>query len=179
MNPPNPSTLIGEKQDLPEVEQLGTITLEELHKYHCDNPTRRCLSMFGTVYDVTSGEKSYGPDGAYKEYAGHDITLALSNHKTQEQWLDRFVKMKPKWRDDAKRWDEYFAAKYPFAAASTSGTRTTKRGRSCRKKTWKRSRRGASSCDDLDGFNCPSESREGSAMVNRSKGFPLFSGVRR
>jgi predicted heme/steroid binding protein len=113
MNPPNPSTLIGEKQELSQVEQLGTITLEELHKYHCNNPHRRCLSMFGTVYDVTSADKSYGPDGAYKEYAGHDITLALANHKTQEKWLDRFVKMKQKWWDDGKNWDEYFAAKYP------------------------------------------------------------------
>jgi predicted heme/steroid binding protein len=110
---PNPSTLIGETQELPQVEQLGTISVEELNKYHCNNPDRRRLSMFGTVYDVTSGVKSYGPDGAYKEYAGHDITLALSNHKTQEVWLDRFVKMKPKWWDDAKRWDEYMAAKYP------------------------------------------------------------------
>lgn len=110
---PNPTSLIGDKQELPQVKQLGTITLEELHKYHCENPDRRCLSMFGTIYDVTSGVKSYGPDGAYKEYAGHDITLALSNHKTQEEWLDRFVKMKDKWYEDAKKWEEYFATKYP------------------------------------------------------------------
>jgi len=112
---PNPKTLIGAKQqdNKPDVEQLGTITLEELHKYHCNNPDRRLISMFGTVYDVTSSLKSYGPDGAYKEYAGHDITLALSNHKTQSEWLDRFVKMKDKWRKDAKNWAEYFDAKYP------------------------------------------------------------------
>ena len=110
---PNPKTLIGGKQEKAEVEQLGTIKLEELHKYHCNNPDRRLMSMFGKVYDVTSGVKSYGPDGAYKEYAGHDITLALSNHKTQEQWLDRFVKMKEKWHKDAKNWEEYFDAKYP------------------------------------------------------------------
>jgi len=113
MIPPNPLSLIGGKSELPEVEQLGTIDLETLHKYDCNNPDRRCLSMFGKVFDVTSGVRSYGPDGAYKEYAGHDITLALSNHKTQEQWLDRFVKMKEKWVKDAKKWCEYMEAKYP------------------------------------------------------------------
>lgn len=91
---------------------MGTITLEELHKYHCNNPDRRLLCMFGKVYDVTSAIKSYGPDGAYKEYAGHDITLALSNHKTQDEWLDRFVKMKDKWYQDAKNWSEYFDGTY-------------------------------------------------------------------
>ena len=110
---PNPTSLIGETQELPQVEPLGTITLEQLQTYHCENPDRRCLSMFGTVFDVTSGIKSYGPDGAYKEYAGHDITLALSNHKTQPEWLDRFVKMKEKWTKDARKWHEYMSAKYP------------------------------------------------------------------
>ena len=63
---PNPKGLIKGKADLPEVEQLGTITLEELHKYDCNNPDRRLLSLFGTVFDVTSSEKSYGKDGACK-----------------------------------------------------------------------------------------------------------------
>ena len=84
---PNPSKLAkqSDKDKLPEVEQLGTISLETLQKYHCQNPDRRLVSLFGTVYDVTSSESSYGPDGAYKEYAGHDVTLALSMHKTQEE----------------------------------------------------------------------------------------------
>jgi predicted heme/steroid binding protein len=91
MMPPNPASLTsGERTDLPEVEQMGTMTLEALHQYHCNNPDRRMLSLFGTIYDVTSSLKSYGPDGAYKEYAGHDITLALANHKTDERYVDLF-----------------------------------------------------------------------------------------
>jgi predicted heme/steroid binding protein len=112
---PNPKTLIGGTSELPEVEQMGIITLETLNQYHCNNPTRRMLSLRGIVYDVTSGEKSYGSDGAYKEYAGHDITLALALHKTDEKWLDTFVKMKEKWIETAKGWNEYFDAKYPVA----------------------------------------------------------------
>ena len=112
---PSPASLIGKGGDekLPEVEQMGTITLEELNKYHCNNPDRRLMSLFGVVYDVTSSLKSYGPDGAYKEYAGHDITLALAKHKTDEKWLDRFVKMEEKWKTDAAGWADYFAVKYP------------------------------------------------------------------
>ena len=33
--------------------------------------------------------------------------------KTDEEWLDRFVKMEPKWVDDAKGWVEYMESKYP------------------------------------------------------------------
>jgi len=48
-----------------------------------------------------------------KEYAGRDITLAIGLMKTQEEWLDRFVKMEQKWKDDANGWLEYMDCKYP------------------------------------------------------------------
>ena len=112
---PNPRSLIGDNCTLPEVEQLGTINVETLNLFHCNNPDRRLLSLNGVVFDVTSGEKSYGPDGAYKEYAGHDITLALAVHKTDEKWLDKFVKMKEKWVETANGWEDYFKNKYPVA----------------------------------------------------------------
>jgi hypothetical protein len=47
-----------------------------------------------------------------KEYAGHDITLAIGLMKTDETWLDRFVKMEDKWTKDAEGWVEYMDAKY-------------------------------------------------------------------
>lgn len=117
MSIPNPASLAtGDKIELPAVEHLGIISLDTLHLYHCDNPDRRLLSLFGTVYDVTSSVTSYGSDGAYKEYAGHDITLALSVSKTDEKWLDRFVTMEEKWVKSAKGWQEFFDMKYPVAA---------------------------------------------------------------
>ena len=110
---PNPTSLIsGDANDLPEVEQLGTITLDQLHSYHCNNPDRRLVSLYGICFDTTSSLASYGPDGAYKEYAGHDITLAISNHKTQPEWLDKFVKMTEDQHTKAKGWVQYFEAKY-------------------------------------------------------------------
>lgn len=70
---PNPINLIkGNKNELPEVEQMGTMTLDQLHQYDCNNPTRRLFSLFGDIYDVTSSEKGYGKNGAYKEYAGRE-----------------------------------------------------------------------------------------------------------
>jgi predicted heme/steroid binding protein len=112
---PNPENMIsGGKKELPEVEQLGTISLETLQTFHCTNPDRRCFSLFGTVYDVTSSLTSYGPDGAYKEFAGHDITLAMATHKTGEDWLDKFCFFTEKWTADAQKWGSYFATKYPI-----------------------------------------------------------------
>eukprot|EP00529_Nitzschia_sp_RCC80_P037239 CAMPEP_0113494258 /NCGR_PEP_ID=MMETSP0014_2-20120614/29013_1 /TAXON_ID=2857 /ORGANISM="Nitzschia sp." /LENGTH=146 /DNA_ID=CAMNT_0000388143 /DNA_START=44 /DNA_END=484 /DNA_ORIENTATION=+ /assembly_acc=CAM_ASM_000159 len=112
---PNPANLAKGESDIPAPSgpELGTITLDELHKYDCNNPDRRVLSLFGTLFDVTSSEKSYGKSGAYKEYAGRDITLAIGLMKTEDQWLDKFVKMEEKWVKDAKGWEEYFEVKYP------------------------------------------------------------------
>ena len=64
---PSPSELAKDAtKEQTEVEQLGTITLEELNKYHCDNEERRLLSLFGIIFDVTSSEKGYGKNGACK-----------------------------------------------------------------------------------------------------------------
>ena len=119
MSAPDPTTLIRNKGDdsdeLPEVEQLGIITVETLNTYHCDNPERRLICMFGKVYDVTSSIENYGPDGSYKEYAGHDITLALSMNKTDVKWMDKFVKMDEKWSKAATGWSEFYDTKYPLA----------------------------------------------------------------
>jgi predicted heme/steroid binding protein len=120
MSAPNPLALIennggSSDSELPVVEQLGITTLETLNKFDCNNPERRLISMFGTIYDVTSSIDNYGPDGSYKEYAGHDITLALSMNKTDAKWLDKFVKMEEKWIKAAKGWSDFYATKYPIA----------------------------------------------------------------
>ena len=62
---PNPADLAKDATKAEElVEHLGTITLEELNKYNCNNEERRLLSLFGIIFDVTSSEKGYGKDGA-------------------------------------------------------------------------------------------------------------------
>jgi hypothetical protein len=69
--PPNPLALLnGKQEELPKVEPLGTIDLTTLNTFHCDNPDRRIISLFGKLYDVTAAEQSYGSDGAYKGTGG-------------------------------------------------------------------------------------------------------------
>jgi predicted heme/steroid binding protein len=121
MSAPDPASLIqnistsDNDNELPAVEQLGIINVETLNKYHCGNPDRRLICMFGTVYDVTSSIENYGPNGSYKEYAGHDITLALSMNKTDAKWMDKFVKMEEKWLKAAIGWNDFYETKYPIA----------------------------------------------------------------
>jgi hypothetical protein len=78
---PNPLSLLsGNKAELPKVDQLGTIDLKTLNQFHCDNPDRRIISLFGKLYDVTAAEQSYGSDGAYK---GETRNLFVWNIKCQ------------------------------------------------------------------------------------------------
>jgi len=78
---PNPANLAKGESDIPAPSgpELGTITLEELHKYDCNNPDRRVLSLFGTLFDVTSSEKSYGKSGACK-FFGSLVLFINTNH---------------------------------------------------------------------------------------------------
>jgi membrane-associated progesterone receptor component len=58
---------------------LPTYTKAELKEFGDGQDGRPILiSLFGRVYDVTAGEKFYGPDGPYGIFAGHDVTYSLS-----------------------------------------------------------------------------------------------------
>eukprot|EP00483_Globobulimina_turgida_P010207 UN10226 len=100
---------------LPKVEQLGEITTDELNKYDCNNPDRRLLSLFGTIFDVTLAVKKYGSEGSYKDFAGHDITLCLGSGKLETKWLDQFVLMTDKHIESAQGWVSFYETQYPKA----------------------------------------------------------------
>eukprot|EP01083_Nonionella_stella_P179339 636390_1 len=104
---------------LPKVEQLGEITLEQLNKYDCTNADKRLLSLFGTVFDVTLAVDKYGPEGSYKDFAGHDITLCLGSGKLEAKWLDRFVLMTDKHIESAQGWVAFYETQYPKAGTLT------------------------------------------------------------
>jgi predicted heme/steroid binding protein len=113
---PDPTSLLpktGEKKPLPEVEQMGTITVETLNAYDCNNPDRRLISLFGQVFDVSEADKKYGPDGAYSEFAGHDITLTMGAGQMGDKWLDKFIKMDEAWKKGAENWVDYYEELYP------------------------------------------------------------------
>jgi hypothetical protein len=74
---------------------------------------RRVVSIFGILYGVTGAVEKYGINGSYKEFAGHDITLALGASKLDAKWLDKFVRMKEEWIECAKEWEEFYRNAYP------------------------------------------------------------------
>jgi hypothetical protein len=96
-----------------EVLQLGEISITELNNYHSDNPERRLVSMMGVVFDVTDAVDKYGPDGGYKEFAGHDITINMACSKMDEKWLDMMIRLEPQYLESAREWLEFYRNKYP------------------------------------------------------------------
>jgi membrane-associated progesterone receptor component len=101
-----------------ESSNLPTYTPAELLEFGNglgDHPI--LIGIMGRVYDVSSGERFYGPEGRYSLFAGHDITYALSTGcRTKE-----CVEMPPNGLEgkqilEAKRWLSFFHMhdKYPL-----------------------------------------------------------------
>jgi len=81
-------------------DTLGSINLERLHTFDCHNESRRVLSLLGHVFDVTDNAQ-YVKDGEHATFTGHDITLCMATGNHNEKWLDRFVQMKPDFKETA------------------------------------------------------------------------------
>mmetsp|Transcript_2116 Transcript_2116/g.3037 ORF Transcript_2116/g.3037 Transcript_2116/m.3037 type:complete len:227 (+) Transcript_2116:125-805(+) len=99
-----------------DASDVPTYTLSELWEYgNGDDDLPLLISVFGRIYDVSQGEKYYGPEGAYPLFAGHDITYALSTgcktcvEETSEN-LDEIQLL------EGKRWLSFFQLhdKYPY-----------------------------------------------------------------
>jgi len=78
------------------------------------------LSLFGRVYDVSSGDKFYGPNGKYKIFAGRDVTLALSTGCMSETCLGVKNSMEHKEYTvnevaEGKRWIAFFETHDKYA----------------------------------------------------------------
>jgi len=89
------SASIGKNQAL-----LGSIGIERLHTFDCHNESRRLLSLFGHIFDVTDSAQ-YTKDGELAMFAGHDITLCMATGNHSEEWLDRFVQLKLDFKESA------------------------------------------------------------------------------
>jgi Cytochrome b5-like Heme/Steroid binding domain len=107
-------------------EDLPTYTVEELYELgnvegfqdaEEDEPRRLLLSIFGRIYDVTQGQKFYGPDSSYSMFCGRDVTYALSTGCKTEKCLESKVEdLTEKQLNEGKRWLSFFQLhdKYPL-----------------------------------------------------------------
>jgi len=75
----------------PPDQQLGWMTHLQLAKYG-RNASRRLVSVYGHVFDVTSVGDKYGPGGEHCGYTGRDATWALITGDTRDcnQFYDIF-----------------------------------------------------------------------------------------
>jgi len=81
-------------------DSLGSISLERLHTFDCHNESRRVISLLGHIFDVTD-DTQYAKDGELSTFTGHDITLCKATGNFNVKWLDRFVQMKPDFKETA------------------------------------------------------------------------------
>ena len=101
-------------------EDLPIYTREELYEFGNGNGDNAVLllSIFGRVYDVSSGDKYYGEGAKYHLFAGRDATRALATGCLQEKCLgsntsdgeldsDKF-EMNEKTMKEAKKWVAFF-----------------------------------------------------------------------
>lgn len=99
---------------------VPTYTLQELWEFGNgrDEESPLLLSIFGRIYDVSEGEKFYGPDAPYGVLIGHDVTYALatgckacatSTETTAKDLTDKQLK-------EGQRWLSFFQLhdKYPY-----------------------------------------------------------------
>ena len=105
----------GEDED---ESDLPTYTAAELAEFGDGQEGRPILiSIFGRVYDVSAGRKFYGPEAAYGNFAGHDVTYSLSTGCRTDDCLGLTADdLEDKLLNEGKRWLSFFHLhdKYPL-----------------------------------------------------------------
>jgi predicted heme/steroid binding protein len=121
------STLLRQDDPLADLEldmeqenkdDLVAYTQDELYDYGDGVDGRPILlALFGRVYDVSAGEKYYGPQGTYHILAGNDVTYSLSTGCRTQSCIGRSAKeLTEDQLNEGKRWLSFFHLhdKYPF-----------------------------------------------------------------
>jgi predicted heme/steroid binding protein len=112
--------LLGMSLENDDESNVPTYTLSELWEFgNGIDDAPLLLSIFGRIYDVSAGEKFYGPEAPYGVLIGHDVTYALATgckacastekDKTAEDLSEKQLK-------EGKRWLSFFQLhdKYPY-----------------------------------------------------------------
>jgi len=98
------------------MDDVPVYTMEELWEYgNGEDDSPLLISIFGRIYDVSEGEKFYGPDGSYPIFAGNDITYALSTG-CKSCVEESPESLNEKQLMEGKRWLSFFQLhdKYPY-----------------------------------------------------------------
>jgi len=100
-------------------DDVPTYTMAELWEFGSgDDNSPLLISIFGRIYDVSEGERFYGPGSSYQMFPGRDVTYALSTgckrcaldaDKTVDDLTEKQV-------TEGKRWLSFFQLhdKYPY-----------------------------------------------------------------
>lgn len=116
---------IGQKKDEEEVDRYvipeplpkHDMTLDELRQYDGKGPDKRvCIAILGRVYDCSKSYHFYGPEGTYRNFAGHDATRALAKFDVlavKEEWDDVSDLSKSE-MSSVEEWKEQFEERYDF-----------------------------------------------------------------
>lgn len=102
-----------------ENHDVPTYTVEELWEYgQGQNELQQLLlSVFGRIYNVTAGERFYGPTSRYHMFPGRDVTFALGTGCKTDECLEKTAAdLSDRELEEAKRWLSFFQLhdKYPY-----------------------------------------------------------------
>jgi membrane-associated progesterone receptor component len=92
-----------------------SLTLEELHAFDGKDGGSIYVSLSGRIIDVTQGASSYGPDGSYSLFGGHDVTKNLSLMDLSAESLDQpqFIPPTEEAKKSLDTWWNRLTSKYP------------------------------------------------------------------
>lgn len=102
---------------IPDPLPKHDMTLDELRKYDGKGADKRvCIAILGRVYDCTKSYHFYGPEGTYRNFAGHDATRALAKFDVmavKEEW-DDVSDLSPSEMSSVQEWKEQFEERYDY-----------------------------------------------------------------
>ena len=95
--------------------KVKVFTREELSKYKGENGGDIYLAIAGSVYDVSSGRRHYGPGGGYSFFSGIDGSAAFVTGEFNEKGLvDDISELSNQDILGLENWKLFFAKDYKF-----------------------------------------------------------------
>ncbi|XP_070491849.1 neuferricin [Chironomus tepperi] len=100
--------------------KIPMFTAEELKQYNGEGDNKILyLAIMGEIFDVTRGEKHYGPGQSYHSFVGVDaskafITGEFDAKNGKSTGLDHVLSLSPSELVSLKKWRDFYADNYDF-----------------------------------------------------------------